>query len=74
VICRRGLVITVKSIRAFGAGAKGGVWLKVFQALASDPDNEYAMIDSSIVRAHQHSGGAKGGMRTRKALVAAKAD
>jgi hypothetical protein len=32
----------------------------VFQALADDSDNEYAMIDSSIVRAHQHSAGAKG--------------
>jgi hypothetical protein len=31
----------------------------VFQHLAADADNEYAMIDSSIVRAHQHSAGAK---------------
>lgn len=37
-----------------------GVWELVFKALASDPDNEYAMIDSAIVRAHQHSAGAKG--------------
>ena len=27
--------------------------------LSEDADNEYAMIDSTIVRAHQHSGGAK---------------
>jgi hypothetical protein len=27
--------------------------------LAADADNEYAMIDSTIVRAHQHSAGAK---------------
>jgi hypothetical protein len=26
--------------------------------LAADADNEYAMIDSTIVRAHQHSAGA----------------
>jgi len=25
--------------------------------LADDPDNEYAMIDATIVRAHQHSAG-----------------
>lgn len=31
----------------------------MFQALAADADNEYAMIDSTIVRAHQHSAGAK---------------
>jgi transposase len=46
----------------------------VFQALAEDADNEYAMIDSTIVRAHQHSAGAKGGMPTPKPLVAAKVD
>ena len=28
------------------------------KALADDPDNEYAMIDATIVRAHQHSAGA----------------
>ena len=27
--------------------------------LADDPDNEYAMIDATIVRAHQHSAGAR---------------
>jgi transposase len=51
---------------------KQGVWLKVFTHLASDSDNEYAMIDSTIVRAHQHSAGAKGGMPRPKLLVAAK--
>ena len=29
------------------------------QYLATDADNEYAMLDSTIVRAHQHSAGAK---------------
>ena len=27
--------------------------------MADDPDNEYAMIDATIVRAHQHSAGAR---------------
>jgi hypothetical protein len=34
----------------------------VFEALAADADNEYAMIDSTIVPAHharQHSAGAQ---------------
>jgi transposase len=53
---------------------KQGAWLKVFTHLASDSDNEYAMIDSTIVRAHQHSAGAKGGTPMPKRLVAAKGD
>jgi len=36
-----------------------GVWESLFKALADDPDNEYAMIDATIVRAHQHSAGAR---------------
>ena len=36
-----------------------GVWADVFKQLANEADNEYAMIDSTIVRAHQHSAGAK---------------
>jgi len=39
--------------------AASGAWEKVFRVLASDADNEYAMIDSTIVRAHQHSAGAR---------------
>jgi transposase len=45
--------------RHFGRWAKSGVWKRVFQYLAADAANEYAMIDSTIVRAHQHSAGAK---------------
>lgn len=36
-----------------------GGWEKVFKELSEDADNEYAMIDSTLVRAHQHSVGAK---------------
>ena len=32
-------------------------WERIFEQLAADSDNEYAMIDSTIVRAHQHSAG-----------------
>lgn len=45
--------------RRFSRWAKTGVWERVFSYLAADADNEYAMIDSTIVRAHQHSAGAK---------------
>jgi transposase len=43
----------------FSRWAKSGVWERLFQHLAADADNEYAMIDSTIVRVHQHSAGAK---------------
>jgi transposase len=54
--------------------SEGGVWQRVFEHLAGDADNEYAMIDSTIVRAHQHSAGAKGGTGRKKPSGAAKAD
>ena len=52
--------------RRFSRWAESGVWQRLFKALADDPDNEYAMIDATIVRAHQHSAGArkKGGKTT----------
>jgi transposase len=43
----------------FSRWAKSGVWERIFQHLAADADKEYAMIDSTIVRAHQHSAGAQ---------------
>jgi transposase len=51
--------------------ARSGVWARVFQALSADADNEYAMIDATIVRAHQHRAGArKGGAATRRSGAA----
>ncbi len=44
--------------RRFSRWAVSGVWPRVFEAMSSDADNEYAMIDATIVRAHQHSAGA----------------
>src|SRR5215469_8400968 len=41
--------------RRFSRWTKTGVWERVFAHLAADGNNEYAMIDSTIVRAHQHS-------------------
>jgi transposase len=39
--------------------SKKDVWKDIFEILTLDADHEYAMIDSTIVRAHQHSAGAK---------------
>ena len=53
--------------RRFSRWAASGVWARVFQHLAADADNEYAMLDSTVVRAHQHSAGAqKKSARTRR--------
>jgi transposase len=43
----------------FSRWAASGVWESVFKHLAEEADNEYAMIDSTTVRAHQHSAGAQ---------------
>jgi hypothetical protein len=41
-------------------GLRDDQWDRIkFQLLASDADNEYMMIDTTIVRAHQHSAGAQ---------------
>ena len=50
----------------FSRWAKSGVWRRVFQHLAEDADNEYAMIDSTIVRCHQHSAGAQKKLATTR--------
>src|SRR5215204_6639980 len=42
----------IKIHTRFSRWAKSGVWKKMFEILAADADNEYAMIDSTIVRAH----------------------
>lgn len=36
-----------------------GIWQKVFEAVAGDPDLEYLMVDGSIVRVHQHGAAQK---------------
>ena len=58
----------------FSRWAERGVWKTVFDHLAQDADNEYAMIDSTIVRAHQHSAGARKKGAHRRPSDAAKAD
>lgn len=54
--------------------SKSGVWRRIFDQLAEEADNEYAMIDSTIVRAHQHAAGAKGGTKARNASAARRAE
>jgi transposase len=63
----------IKIHTRFSRWAKNGVWKKLFEMLASDADNEYAMIDSTIVRAHQHSAGAQKKTAKTRPSGAAKA-
>jgi transposase len=53
--------------------SRSGVWQRVFDALSSEADNEYAQIDSTIVRAHQHSAGAKKVPAIKSVLVVQEA-
>ncbi|WP_146686252.1 IS5 family transposase [Bradyrhizobium canariense] len=47
--------------RRFSRWSIKGVWWRIFEAMSDDPDFEYLVIDSTIVRAHQHAAGAKKG-------------
>lgn len=47
--------------RRFSRWCHAGVWERVFDALTTDRDNQYLMIDSTIVRAHQQAATGKGG-------------
>ena len=52
--------------KRFMRWANSGVWERVFHALVSDKKNQYLMLDSTIVRAHQQAAtGRKKGVRTR---------
>ena len=51
--------------KRFTRWAKAGVWERVFDALTADRDNEYLMLDSTIVRAHQQAATGKGGAGIR---------
>ena len=43
--------------RRFSRWAQRGVCETLFKGLEEDADHEYALIDRTIVRAHQHSAG-----------------
>jgi transposase len=45
--------------KRFRRWCESGVFERIFKTLAEDCDNEYMALDSTIVRAHQHSAGAR---------------
>lgn len=50
--------------RRFDRWARKGVWERVFREL-QDPDLEWLLLDSTVIRAHQHAAGAKKGLPTK---------
>lgn len=59
--------------RRFSRWSAKGVWRRMFEALSDDPDFEYLIVDSTIVRAHQHASGGKGGLKIKPSAVRAAA-
>jgi len=53
----------------FRRWSTGRVWQRIFAAQSDDPDFEYLIVDSTIVRAHQHAAGAKGGLKIRRSVA-----
>ena len=52
--------------RRFDRWSAKGVWLRVFEE-RKDPDLEWLILDSTVIRAHQHAAGAvKKGVPTRR--------
>jgi transposase len=51
--------------KRFTRWAQNGVWERVFESLTGDPDNQYLMLDTTLVRAHQQAATGKGGTKTR---------
>ncbi len=58
--------------KRFDRWAAKGVWLRVFEAL-KDPDLEWLILDSTVIRAHQHAAGAvKRGLRPGPGTLAGR--
>jgi transposase len=61
------------AFKRFRRWAVKGVFEALFERLSADPDFEYAIIDGTIVRVHQHGTGAKGGLELRPSAARAAA-
>jgi len=57
----------------FRRWAVAGVFDRIFERLSGEPDFEYALIDGTIVSAHQKASGAKGGLKIRPSAARAAA-
>ncbi len=66
----RGVRRLEQRLSPFSRWSAKGVWWRIFEAVSDDPDFEYLIIDSTVIRAHQHAAGAKKGGLKIKPLVA----
>ncbi len=48
----------------FDNWSKKGLWENIFKALQIEVDDEFSIVDGTVVRAHQDSSGGKGGSNT----------
>jgi putative transposase len=59
-----------KTVHArFTRWAKAGVWETVFAELIKDRDNQYLMLDSTLVRAHQQATTGRGSGQKKGASI-----
>jgi putative transposase len=49
------------TFRRFGRWSEKGIWRRLFEAMSDDTDFECLIVDSTIMRAHQHAAGARKG-------------
>ena len=54
------------AFRRFSRWSAKGVWWRIFEAMSDNPDFEYLIIDSTVVRAHQHAAGGSARLRRRQ--------
>ena len=47
--------------RRFCRWRDNGIWTRILEKLAQDPDYEWLMIDASCIKVHPHAAGAAGG-------------
>ncbi len=53
----------------FNRWSKSGVWHRVMMQLGTDRDLEALMMDSTVVRAHQHAAGAQKKRATKRSVA-----
>jgi transposase len=58
--------------RRFDRWARSGVWVRLFEAL-QDPDVEWLILDSTVIRAHPNAAGARKKRAARPANASAAA-
>ena len=61
------------AFQRFRRWARAGVFERIFAHLSDEPNFEYALVDGTIVSAHQKSSGARGGLKIRPSVAPAAA-